>query len=230
MAAAHAAGSGHGRVARRGRGRGRRRPSKRGRQLHNRGVELQARSAGGARPDCALHRTGLPRAVQPGIEPSSAAPRPAARLGQSQSHQPPPPLPRRVYAYTTSAVQVSILRLFVRCDVLLPNLFVGTITRESAMEALKSGIDAKAIIGQVEGPASPGCAGTLAAGTGQHSRAARKTRGMMPEPCPNAASLAVGTCTATRIRGRRRARRRAALWCLLWFLTSWSSGTRICIA
>ncbi len=59
---------------------------------------------------------------------------------------PPPPLPpprgRRVYAYTTSAVQVAILRTFVRCDALLPNLFVGTITRDSATAALALGITA----------------------------------------------------------------------------------------
>lgn len=48
----------------------------------------------------------------------------------------------RVYAYTTSAVQVAILRVFVRCDALLPNLFVGTITRDSATAALALGITA----------------------------------------------------------------------------------------
>lgn len=52
-----------------------------------------------------------------------------------------PPL-GRVYAYTTSAVQVAVLRIFVRCDALLPNLFVGTITRDSATAALALGITA----------------------------------------------------------------------------------------
>jgi transcription initiation factor TFIIH subunit 4 len=47
-----------------------------------------------------------------------------------------------VYAYTTSAVQVAVLRVFVRCDALLPNLFVGTITRDSAGAALALGITA----------------------------------------------------------------------------------------
>ncbi len=45
-----------------------------------------------------------------------------------------------MYAYTTSALQAAILRLFVRCECLLPNLFVGTLTRESVMGALKAGL------------------------------------------------------------------------------------------
>lgn len=53
----------------------------------------------------------------------------------------------RVYAYTASPVRQAILRLFVRCDLLLPNLFVGTITRESAMAALESGVGAEQIVG-----------------------------------------------------------------------------------
>lgn len=53
----------------------------------------------------------------------------------------------RVYAYTASPLKQSILRLFIRCDALLPNLVVGTITRESVMSALDSGITAEQIIG-----------------------------------------------------------------------------------
>lgn len=53
----------------------------------------------------------------------------------------------RVYAYTSSLLKQSILRLFIRCDVLLPNMVVGTITRDSVMSALDSGIKADQIIG-----------------------------------------------------------------------------------
>lgn len=53
----------------------------------------------------------------------------------------------KVYAYTSSAVKQAILRLFVRCDLLLPNLFIGSISRESVMSALESGITAEQIIG-----------------------------------------------------------------------------------
>lgn len=67
----------------------------------------------------------------------------------------------RVYAYTTSPVQISILRLFVRCDVLLPNLFVGTITRDSTMDALKSGIAAEQIVGYLQQHAHPRVAGKV---------------------------------------------------------------------
>lgn len=61
----------------------------------------------------------------------------------------------RVYAYTSSPVRQAILRLFVRCDVLLPNLFVGTITRESAVSALESGVSAEQIIGYLRQHAHP---------------------------------------------------------------------------
>ena len=37
----------------------------------------------------------------------------------------------RVYAYTASALQAAILRLFCRCECVLPNLFVGVLTRDS---------------------------------------------------------------------------------------------------
>ena len=68
----------------------------------------------------------------------------------------PPALPhRRLYAYTTSAVQAAILRVFVRCDALLPNLFVGTITRDSAVAALEAGITADQIVGFLRQHAHP---------------------------------------------------------------------------
>lgn len=61
----------------------------------------------------------------------------------------------RVYAYTTSPVQQSILRLFVRCDALLPNLFVGTLNRESVKSALEVGISADQIVGYLRQHAHP---------------------------------------------------------------------------
>ena len=54
-----------------------------------------------------------------------------------------------------SAVQISILRLFVRCDVMLPNLFVGTITRESTTDALGMGIGAEQIVTYLREHAHP---------------------------------------------------------------------------
>ena len=53
----------------------------------------------------------------------------------------------RVYAYTSSPLKQAILRLFVRTEVLLANLLVGSITRESVMSALDSGITSEQIIG-----------------------------------------------------------------------------------
>jgi transcription initiation factor TFIIH subunit 4 len=61
----------------------------------------------------------------------------------------------RVYAYTSSPVRQAILRLFVRCEVLLPNLFVGTITRDSVIAALDSGVGADQILGYLRQHAHP---------------------------------------------------------------------------
>lgn len=61
----------------------------------------------------------------------------------------------QVYAYSASAVQVAILRLFVRCECLLPNLFVGTVSRESVLSALKCGLAAEDIIGYLRTHAHP---------------------------------------------------------------------------
>ena len=52
----------------------------------------------------------------------------------------------RVYAYTTSLVEMEILRLFTRADYRLPNLYVGMLTRESVQNALRSGVDAEQIV------------------------------------------------------------------------------------
>lgn len=38
-----------------------------------------------------------------------------------------------MYAYGNSALQAALLRLFVRCDAVLPGLWVGTLTRESVI-------------------------------------------------------------------------------------------------
>jgi transcription initiation factor TFIIH subunit 4 len=40
-----------------------------------------------------------------------------------------------VYAYGGSALQAALLRLFVRCEAVLPGLWVGTLTRESIIGA-----------------------------------------------------------------------------------------------
>ena len=64
----------------------------------------------------------------------------------------------RVYAYTSSSVRQAILRLFVRCEVLLPNLFVGSMNRDSIMEALESGIKAEQILDYLRQHAHPNVA------------------------------------------------------------------------
>ena len=40
-----------------------------------------------------------------------------------------------MYAYGGSALQAALLRLFVRCEAVLPGLWVGTLTRESIIGA-----------------------------------------------------------------------------------------------
>ncbi|KAL3151427.1 hypothetical protein ABBQ38_012436 [Trebouxia sp. C0009 RCD-2024] len=61
----------------------------------------------------------------------------------------------RVYAYTTSELQVAILKLFVRAECRLPNLFVGTLTRESVTQALDFGVQADQIISFMQQHAHP---------------------------------------------------------------------------
>ena len=96
------------------------------------------------------------RAVRARDERGSAARRRLrARSLPPRRHRPARPPARRVYAYTTSAVQVAVLRVFVRCDALLPNLFVGTITRDSAADALGLGIGADQIVGFLRQHAHP---------------------------------------------------------------------------
>ena len=61
----------------------------------------------------------------------------------------------QVYAYTTSELQVAILKLFVRAECRLPNLFVGTLTRESVTQALEFGVQADQIVGFMQQHAHP---------------------------------------------------------------------------
>ena len=55
----------------------------------------------------------------------------------------------RVYAYTSSLVEMEILRLFTRADYRLPNLYVGMLTRESVQNALRAGVDAEQIVAYI---------------------------------------------------------------------------------
>jgi transcription initiation factor TFIIH subunit 4 len=61
----------------------------------------------------------------------------------------------QVYAYTSSPIQTSILSLFTRQECLLPNLFVGTLTRESVMAALDAGINGRQITKYLQQHAHP---------------------------------------------------------------------------
>jgi len=77
-----------------------------------------------------------------------------SRLVSCNTAGPTEPAPRswkkvniaQVYAYTSSALQAAILRLFVRCECVLPNLFVGVLTRESVTGALGCGLAADQIV------------------------------------------------------------------------------------
>lgn len=61
----------------------------------------------------------------------------------------------RLYAYTSSSLQISLLSLFVKMLYRLPNLAVGIITRESIRTALIHGITADQIIEFVRHNAHP---------------------------------------------------------------------------
>ena len=61
----------------------------------------------------------------------------------------------QVYAYTGSALQSALLRLFCRCECVLPNLFVGVLTRDSVTAALACGLTADHIVGYLREHAHP---------------------------------------------------------------------------
>lgn len=56
----------------------------------------------------------------------------------------------RLYAFTTSPFHAALLGLFTRLDIRLPNLLVGTITKESVRAALKAHISSGEIIAYLE--------------------------------------------------------------------------------
>eukprot|EP00250_Pteridium_aquilinum_P011836 c20340_g1_i1 orf=78-1457(+) len=61
----------------------------------------------------------------------------------------------RLYAYTSSKLQIQILRLFARIEYLLPNLAVGSLNKESIQTAFASGITADQIITFLQQNAHP---------------------------------------------------------------------------
>ncbi|KAI8463783.1 MAG: transcription factor Tfb2-domain-containing protein [Monoraphidium minutum] len=61
----------------------------------------------------------------------------------------------RTYAYTSSRIQMRVLEEFCRLDCALPNLFVGTLTRDSVQRALGKGMTADDIIGFLQSHAHP---------------------------------------------------------------------------
>lgn len=56
----------------------------------------------------------------------------------------------RLYAYTSSDLQRSILQLFSKLEYQLPNLYVGTITRDSIGSALEGGLTAEVVISYLQ--------------------------------------------------------------------------------
>lgn len=64
-------------------------------------------------------------------------------------------MPVQVYAYTASPFQTGILRMFARSECILPNLFVGVLTRESVTGALACGLSADQIVAYLRQHAHP---------------------------------------------------------------------------
>ncbi|KAF2747940.1 transcription factor Tfb2 [Sporormia fimetaria CBS 119925] len=61
----------------------------------------------------------------------------------------------RVYAYTTSLLQIAVLSLFTRLTTRFPNLVSGKITRQSVQKAIKLGISSQQIISYLTAHAHP---------------------------------------------------------------------------
>ncbi|XP_076955519.1 general transcription and DNA repair factor IIH subunit TFB2-like [Bidens hawaiensis] len=61
----------------------------------------------------------------------------------------------RLYAYSTSKLHCEILRLFARVEYQLPNLIVGSITKENLYKAFQNGITADQIVSFLQQNAHP---------------------------------------------------------------------------
>lgn len=61
----------------------------------------------------------------------------------------------RVYAYTSSLIDLAVLNLFLRPEYRLPNLFVGVLTRDSVTGAQRSGISGDQIVEYLQQHAHP---------------------------------------------------------------------------
>ena len=61
----------------------------------------------------------------------------------------------RIYAYTNSALQISILQLFSTLKVRYPNMIAGKISRDSVRRAVSQGITADQIISYLDAHAHP---------------------------------------------------------------------------
>lgn len=67
----------------------------------------------------------------------------------------------QVLAYTSSRIQVRVLEEFCRLDCVLPNLFVGTLTRDSVQRALAKGMSGTDIVGFLQQHAHPQVTGRV---------------------------------------------------------------------
>lgn len=61
----------------------------------------------------------------------------------------------KVYAYTSSSLQASLIGMFCRLECRLPNAIVGRITKKSVRRALKNGVRAREIVHYLEHCAHP---------------------------------------------------------------------------
>lgn len=69
----------------------------------------------------------------------------------------------RVYAHTSNPLQRRVLARLMRTDCLLPNLYVGTLTRETFMEALEAGLGAEDVTNFLRAHAHPQVASRVVA-------------------------------------------------------------------
>ena len=95
-------------------------------------------------------------ALLPESEPDGSAGR-VVRPSQAQTNQGYIILEtnHRVYAYTSSLLQVAILNLFVALKIRLPNLVTGKLTKESVQRAISSGITSDQIVSYLATHAHP---------------------------------------------------------------------------
>ena len=117
--------------------------------------------------DASALRSSTAAAFAPGVQPAA----PTANNAEADSGFIVIETNYRIYAYTTSSLQIAILQLFTRLSTRYPNMVAGKITRASIRRAVALGITSEQIIAFLGAHAHPQMRKNAAGGGGGPSDA-----------------------------------------------------------